>query len=135
MNPSDPPTFDVMTRLDSLAPFFWIAGEGDEPPGKPERVVGHDRATHLVIAAGEVWSVDYAGVLPRRLVNRSVNQFVDSLAGFRAAWATRADLDEAALDRQVVHLREILRNIDPEAIGDPESWWSVILEQMAHGLL
>jgi hypothetical protein len=135
MNPSDPPTFDVMTRLDSFAPFFWITGEGDEPQGKPEHVVGHDGATHLVIAAGEVLSLDPAGVLPRRLVNRSVNQFVDSLAGLRATWAMRADLDEAASHRQVVHLRETLRNIDPEAIDDPESWWSVILEQMAHGLL
>jgi hypothetical protein len=124
-----------MTRVDSLAPFFWVSGEGDEPPGKPEQVVGHDGETHLVIADGEVWSFDPAGVLPRRLVNRSVNQFGDSLSGFREAWAGRADLDDAASDRQVAHLRERLRDIDPDAIEDPESWWSVILEQMSHDLL
>jgi hypothetical protein len=95
-----------MTRFDSLAPFFWVTGEGDEPPGKPEHVVGHDGEAHLVIAGGEVWSLDPSGVLPRRLVNRSVSQFVDSLAEFREAWIVRADLMDAAADTQVGHLRE-----------------------------
>lgn len=124
-----------MTRLDSLVPFFWVAEQGDEPPRKPEYSIGHDGKTHLVIAAGEVWSLDPAGVLPRRLVNRSVEQFVDSLTGFREAWAVRADLDEVASDRQIAQLRERLRDIDADAIDDPASWWSVILEQMADGLL
>ena len=88
-----------------------------------------------MIANREVWSFDPAGVLPRRLVNRSVNQLVDSLAAFREVWALQADLVEAAADRQVAHLRERLRRIDTDAIEDPESWWSVILQQMAPGLL
>jgi hypothetical protein len=135
MNDGDPQPFDEMTRLDSLVPFFWVAGEGDEPPGKPEHLLGHDGKTYLVVADGQVWSVDPAQVLPRRLVNGSVNQFADSLARFREAWAVRPDLDDAASDRQVARLREGLRNIDPDAIEDPESWWSVILQQMAHELL
>ena len=98
-------------------------------------VIGTDGGTelHVDIENGHVLSVGYSTT---RFVNSSIEQLARGIAAYvRYADQVAAVDDEAAAHQLVQQLRSELASIDNAAIIDPDSWWSLILEQADHGLL
>jgi hypothetical protein len=50
-------------------------------------------------------------------------------------WRLRFGLNQEQAGRWTVDFQAQLAALDPAALGSPESWWSVLLEQMWDGLL
>lgn len=119
-----------------LAPFFWPLrlGELPEEPPRDWRVIGHDEGTWLVVSSvGVVESRSPSGQV--RFVNSTLPAFERSLALLAPIWRRRSAQDDAGAANDVEALRRGLREIDPEAIADSESWWALILEQMENDLI
>ncbi|BFV59810.1 hypothetical protein KCMC57_up49140 [Kitasatospora sp. CMC57] len=83
---------------------------------------------------GSVWAVH-----PRtgsgRYVNSSVSTFVRSLALLTTTRPTLTGLDPTAAGTALATLQSGLAEIDPQAFRKDTTWWTVITEQMWHGLL
>ncbi|MEW2402674.1 SUKH-4 family immunity protein [Streptomyces sp. NPDC046862] len=82
---------------------------------------------------GAVWAVDPV-TAAARYVNISVAAFTRSLAALATARQRMQGLDPVAAGSEVVSLQEQLAAVDASALGDAEAWWSLIVEQMWHGL-
>ncbi|WP_405013773.1 SUKH-4 family immunity protein [Kitasatospora sp. NBC_01539] len=84
-------------------------------------------------AVGSVWAVH-----PRtgsgRFVNASVSAFLRSLALLAPARAGLRGLDPLAAGAAVASFQSGLAAIDPDAFHKESAWWSVVVEQMWHGL-
>ena len=101
-------------------------------------VIGTDGGTelHVDIESGHVLSVASSGYSTTRFVNSSIEQLAQGIAAYvRYADQVAAVDDEAAAHQLVQELRSEIAGIDNAAIVDPDSWWSLILEQADHGLL
>lgn len=97
-------------------------------------MIGHDEGTWLVESpVGVVESRSPSGQV--RFVNSTLQAFERSLALFAPIWGRRSAHDDAGAASDVEALRRGLREIDPQAIADPESWWALIVEQMQNGLI
>ncbi|MEV0094344.1 SUKH-4 family immunity protein [Streptomyces sp. NPDC050738] len=82
---------------------------------------------------GSVWAIDLATVRTR-WINSSVAAFDRSLALLASTRARMQGLDPVTAGAAVAAFQEQLAAIDAPALGDPETWWSVVVEQMWHGL-
>ncbi|MEU3709944.1 SUKH-4 family immunity protein [Streptomyces catenulae] len=82
---------------------------------------------------GQIWAVTPENGAGRR-VNASVAAFVRSLALLDTTREEMTGLDPVMAGGAVADLQEQLVAIDPTALDDPRNWWSVIIEQMWHGL-
>ncbi|MFZ3567757.1 SUKH-4 family immunity protein [Streptomyces sp. BH097] len=82
---------------------------------------------------GQVWA---ALPLDGRLqyVNSSVAAFAYSLATLYATRGHMVDADPHTAGNIVADLQTRLLTIDPNALSEPDNWWSLIIEQMWHGL-
>lgn len=89
----------------------------------------------MVSADGSVVSIEPGGDAAQRFVNSSTRQFTDSLAVLRDAWRVRAELSERDADEQASRLRAELTALDAAAVEHADHWWSLVLEQLEHGLL
>jgi hypothetical protein len=125
---------DLPSRVESLALEFF-----EEPRiAEGHRVIGTDSVCELRVDAdaGIVRAFDPRGEVPTRLVNSSVRQMAAFIAAYqRYGSDVGAARDESEQLDIVGRLRLELTEIDPDAIADPEGWWSVVLEQVDHGLL
>jgi hypothetical protein len=125
-----------------LPPFYApLALTFDTPPLRVVdggAVIGNDGGTDLRVALGDgqVLSVDPRRALPTRLVNRSIGQLAQSMSAY-STYAERVATirDEAAGRALVQELRRRITRIDAAATRDPETWWSLVLEQADGGLL
>lgn len=70
-----------------------------------------------------------------QFVNSGLPEFVRSLALLGRMWRLRFGLTPEQAGRWTVDFQAQLLMLDPAALGSPESWWSVLLEQMWDGLL
>ena len=70
---------------------------------------------------------------------RYVNSSIESFAGFLALWHDMCRICEGCtFEKEIEYgkrFEENLRELDPAAFADPESWWSVVCEQVREGLL
>ncbi|MET9736666.1 SUKH-4 family immunity protein [Streptomyces sp. NPDC006422] len=82
---------------------------------------------------GQVWAVTPENGAGRR-VNASVAAFARSLALLDTTRTQMTGLDPVMAGAAVAGLQEQLVAIDASALDDPRNWWSVIVEQMWHGL-
>ncbi|MER6016006.1 SUKH-4 family immunity protein [Streptomyces bluensis] len=82
---------------------------------------------------GAVWAVDPV-TATARYVNISAAAFARSLALLATARQRMEGLDPVAAGSEVAELQEQLVAIDASALGDADTWWSLIIEQMWHGL-
>ncbi|MFE6547119.1 SUKH-4 family immunity protein [Streptomyces sp. NPDC057746] len=139
-----------------MGPFFWAQAQ----PGRPvptlaelaqERGVqpAADAASYLVMGSdfGKAICVQYGtanivavpvegGVpVPPQFVNTGLPEFVRCLALLGRMWRLRFGLNQEQAGRWTVDFQAQLASLDPAALGSPESWWSVLLEQMWDGLL
>ncbi|MYW69074.1 hypothetical protein GTY65_34120 [Streptomyces sp. SID8379] len=83
--------------------------------------------------SGQVWA---AMPLDGRLqyVNSSVAAFAYSLATLYATRGHMVDADPYTAGRIVADLQQRLLAIDPNCLAEPGHWWSLVIEQMWHGL-
>ncbi|WP_435612074.1 SUKH-4 family immunity protein [Streptomyces sp. bgisy159] len=142
-----------------MGPFFWAQAQ----PGRPvptlaelaqERGVqpASDAGSYLVMGSdfGRAVCVQYgtanivavpveagpggAPVAPQ-FVNTGLPEFQRCLALLGRMWRLRFGLNQEQAGRWTVDFQAQLAALDPAALGSPESWWSVLLEQMWDGLL
>ncbi|WP_128435308.1 SUKH-4 family immunity protein [Streptomyces cyaneus] len=82
---------------------------------------------------GALWAVDPVTALAR-YVNFSVAAFARSLALLATARQRMQGLDPVAAGAEVAALQEQLAAVDASALSNADTWWSLIVEQMWHGL-
>ncbi|MFF3687393.1 SUKH-4 family immunity protein [Streptomyces sp. NPDC002187] len=70
-----------------------------------------------------------------QFVNTGLPEFVRCLALLGRMWRLRFGLNPEQAGRWTVDFQAQLAALDPAALASPESWWSVLLEQMWDGLL
>ncbi|MFE9171425.1 SUKH-4 family immunity protein [Streptomyces kebangsaanensis] len=142
-----------------MGPFFWAQAQ----PGRPvptlaelaaERGVrpAPDAGSYLVVGSdfGKAVCVQYGtanivavpveagpggGAVPPQFVNTGLPEFARCLALLGRMWRLRFGLNQEQAGRWTVDFQAQLAALDPAALGSPESWWSVLLEQMWDGLL
>lgn len=142
-----------------MGPFFWAQAQ----PGRPvptlaelaaERGVqpASDAGSYLVMGSdfGKAICVQYGTAnivavpvepgpggapVPPQFVNTGLPEFARCLALLGRMWRLRFGLNQEQAGRWTVDFQMQLAALDPAALGSPESWWSVLLEQMWDGLL
>ncbi|MDT0395284.1 MULTISPECIES: SUKH-4 family immunity protein [Streptomyces] len=142
-----------------MGPFFWAQAQ----PGRPvptlaelaaERGVqpAPDAGSYLVMGSdfGKAICVQYGTAnivavpveagpggapVPPQFVNTGLPEFARCLALLGRMWRLRFGLNQEQAGRWTVDFQAQLAALDPAALGSPESWWSVLLEQMWDGLL
>ncbi|WP_128431416.1 SUKH-4 family immunity protein [Streptomyces cyaneus] len=142
-----------------MGPFFWAQAQ----PGRPvptlaelaaERGVqpASDAGSYLVMGSdfGRALCVQYGTAnivavpveagpggapVPPQFVNTGLPEFQRCLALLGRMWRLRFGLNQEQAGRWTVDFQAQLAALDPAALGSPESWWSVLLEQMWDGLL
>ncbi|MFI1647643.1 SUKH-4 family immunity protein [Streptomyces avidinii] len=142
-----------------FGPFFWAQAV----PGQPVPTLAElaqqrqvqpasDAGSYLVIGSdfGKALCVQYGTAhivavpveggpggapVPPQFVNSSLPQFVRSLAMLGQMWRLRQHLTPEQAGRWTVDFQANLAGLDSAALSSPESWWSVLLEQMWDGLL
>ncbi|OAH14132.1 SUKH-4 family immunity protein [Streptomyces jeddahensis] len=142
-----------------MGPFFWAQAQ----PGRPvptlaelaqERGVqpASDAGSYLVMGSdfGRAVCVQYGTAnivavpveagpggapVPPQFVNTGLPEFVRCLALLGRMWRLRYGLNQEQAGRWTVDFQAQLAALDPAALASPESWWSVLLEQMWDGLL
>ncbi|MFE2697719.1 SUKH-4 family immunity protein [Streptomyces mirabilis] len=142
-----------------MGPFFWAQAQ----PGRPvptlaelaqERGVqpAADAGSYLVMGSdfGKAICVQYGTAnivavpveagpggasVPPQFVNTGLPEFARCLALLGRMWRLRFGLNQEQAGRWTVDFQAQLASLDPAALGSPESWWSVLLEQMWDGLL
>ncbi len=142
-----------------MGPFFWAQAQ----PGRPvptlaelaaERGVqpASDAGSYLVMGSdfGRAICVQYGTAnivavpveagpggapVPPQFVNTGLPEFQRCLALLGRMWRLRFGLNQEQAGRWTVDFQAQLASLDPAALGSPESWWSVLLEQMWDGLL
>ncbi|MFF7240397.1 SUKH-4 family immunity protein [Streptomyces collinus] len=142
-----------------MGPFFWAQAQ----PGRPvptlaelaaERGVqpAADAGSYLVMGTdfGKALCVQYGTAnivavpveagpggapVPPQFVNTGLPEFARCLALLGRMWRLRFGLNQEQAGRWTVDFQAQLAALDPAALGSPESWWSVLLEQMWDGLL
>lgn len=140
-------------------PFFWAQAQ----PGRPvptlaelaqERGVhpASDSGSYLVVGSdyGRQLCVQYGtahivavpleagpGGHPAtpQFVNTGLPEFARCLAMLGRMWPLRYGLTPDQAGRWTVDFQQQLAALDPAALGSPETWWSVLLEQLWDGLL
>ncbi|MFE0659486.1 SUKH-4 family immunity protein [Streptomyces sp. NPDC058876] len=142
-----------------FGPFFWAQAV----PGQPVPTLAElaaqrqvqpasDAGSYLVIGSdfGKALCVQYGTAhivavpveggpggapVPPQFVNSSLPQFVRSMAMLGHMWRLRQHLTPEQAGRWTVDFQANLAGLDSAALASPESWWSVLLEQMWDGLL
>lgn len=99
--------------------------------------VGHDYGTSFGIKRGtdELWAVDPRGELRSRFVNSRLSDFALFLAIYDSQGPDRQQASDEEDEVIVQEMRLQLISRDPRALDDVDNWWSLVLEQMSHGLL
>ncbi|MFD5619016.1 SUKH-4 family immunity protein [Streptomyces yangpuensis] len=142
-----------------FGPFFWAQAVPGQPvPTLAEMAAqrqvqaASDAGSYLVIGSdfGKALCVQYGTAhivavpveggpggapVPPQFVNSSLPQFVRSMAMLGHMWRLRQHLTPEQAGRWTVDFQANLAGLDSAALSSPESWWSVLLEQMWDGLL
>ncbi|MEV8312064.1 SUKH-4 family immunity protein [Streptomyces flavidovirens] len=82
---------------------------------------------------GALWAIDPVNAAAR-YINTSATAFARSLALLATTRQQMQGMDPVAAGAAVAAFQEQLAAIDPSALADPGAWWSLIIEQMWHGL-
>ncbi|MFI5631502.1 SUKH-4 family immunity protein [Streptomyces sp. NPDC051664] len=73
--------------------------------------------------------------VPPQFVNTGLPEFTRSMALLGRMWRLRFGLNPEQAGRWTVDFQAQLVALDSAALASPESWWSVLLEQMWDGLI
>lgn len=121
-------------------PLFEVTGlRMVDVPGRGGRYCqfGSDFGTALCISAnnGEIVSLSLTGEYPDRFVNSTLALFVEFLVLVSTERARFLDLGDEDIDQLIAELNNRLLGLDERALGNPDNWWAVVVEQMRDGLL
>ncbi|GAA2496020.1 SUKH-4 family immunity protein [Streptomyces gobitricini] len=141
-----------------FGPFFWaqpaqpvvptlaeLAAQRQVPPASDAGsylVIGSDFGRAICVQYGTAHIVavpveagpDGRSVAPQ-FVNSGLPEFTRCLGLLGRMWRLRFGLTPEQAGRWTVDFQAQLAMLDPAALSSPESWWSVLLEQMWDGLL
>lgn len=113
-----------------------------EPPSSEPQAgtrycrIGTDGGTSLLVGTdGVVTSVSPNGEYPIRHVNSSLECFLLFLSKVTAARRRFREMADDDIDTVIDTLYRDLLAVDAGAFADPDTWWSVVFEQMRDGLL
>ncbi|WP_329313687.1 SUKH-4 family immunity protein [Streptomyces sp. NBC_01278] len=142
-----------------FGPFFWAQAVPGQPvptlaelAAQRQVQAASDAGSYLVVGSdfGKALCVQYGTAhivavpveagpggapVPPQFVNSSLPQFARSLAMMGHMWRLRQHLTPEQAGRWTVDFQTNLAGLDSAALASPESWWSVLLEQMWDGLL
>ncbi|MFD7428259.1 SUKH-4 family immunity protein [Streptomyces sp. NPDC059818] len=141
-----------------FGPFFWAQPGQPVVPTLAELAVqrqvqpASDAGSYLVMGSdfGRAICVQYGTAnivavpveagpggqsVPPQFVNTGLPEFTRSLALLGRMWRLRYGLNPEQAGRWTVDFQAQLVALDPAALASPESWWSVLLEQMWDGLI
>ncbi|MEU4256493.1 SUKH-4 family immunity protein [Streptomyces fradiae] len=141
-----------------FGPFFWAQPAQPVVPTLAELAMqrqvqpASDAGSYLVLGSdfGRALCVQYGtahivavpveatpGARPvaPQFVNTGLPEFTRCLALLGRMWRLRFGLTPEQAGRWTVDFQAQLAMLDPAALASPESWWSVLLEQMWDGLL
>lgn len=123
-------------RVEPLQLTFWA----DEPTTRGNLlVIGTDDGSDLCVrySDGVVVSMDAdpKSAVPTRFVNSSIQQLARSIHAFERYGRELSNAPDEAAVAAVTPLIQSVREIDPQAVEDPKSWWSLIIEQVEQGFL
>ncbi|MFE9256276.1 SUKH-4 family immunity protein [Streptomyces sp. NPDC006879] len=142
-----------------FGPFFWAQAVPGQPvPTLAELALqrqlqpASDASSYLVVGSdfGKALCVQYGTAnivavpveggpggapVPPQFVNSSLPQFARSMAMLGRMWRLRLHLTPEQAGRWTVDFQAQLAALDGAALSSPDSWWSVLLEQMWDGLL
>jgi len=103
------------------------------------RRIGYDGGTHICISeeneSGEIFVVDLKGELPTAFVNSNIETFAGFLALYVEACRNYGEVTESEMIDGAHEFDKKLRDLDPPAFRDEETWWSCITEQLKCGML
>ncbi|MFD6420121.1 SUKH-4 family immunity protein, partial [Streptomyces sp. NPDC060194] len=143
-----------------FGPFFWAQSQ----PGRPVPTLAElaqergvrpyaDAASYLVLGSdfGRAVCVQYGTAhivavpvesgpdasqpAPVQFVNAGLPEFVRCMGLLGTMWRLRFGLTQEQAGRWTVDFQAGLAALDPQALATPDTWWSVLLEQMWDGLL
>ena len=113
-------------------------GTLESPHNRPTyRIFGYDDLAPLCIVepTGHVVHLEPGGAT-ERYVNASLERFADFLVAYEQYRREVVAMEEEDdIDALIDRVESQMRSVDPSALEGPESFWSVILEQMRDGLL
>ncbi|MFF1833816.1 SUKH-4 family immunity protein [Streptomyces sp. NPDC058231] len=141
-----------------FGPFFWAQPGQPVVPTLAELAVqrqvqpASDAGSYLVMGSdfGKAICVQYGTAnivavpveagpggqpVPPQFVNTGLPEFARSMALLGRMWRLRFGLNPEQAGRWTVDFQAQLVALDPAALASPESWWSVLLEQMWDGLI
>ncbi|MFF5959937.1 SUKH-4 family immunity protein [Streptomyces luteogriseus] len=142
-----------------MGPFFWAQAQPGRPVPTLAELAGErgvqpasDAGSYLVMGSdfGKAICVQYGTAnivavpveagpggapVPPQFVNTGLPEFARCLALLGRMWRLRFGLNQEQAGRWTVDFQAQLAALDPAALGSPESWWSVLLEEMWDGLL
>ncbi|MEU5981132.1 SUKH-4 family immunity protein [Streptomyces sp. NPDC047434] len=141
-----------------FGPFFWAQPAQPVVPTLAELAAqrqiqpASDAGSYLVIGSdfGRAICVQYGTAhivavpveagpggqpVPPQFVNSGLPEFTRSMALLGRMWRLRFGLNPEQAGRWTVDFQAQLAMLDPAALASPDSWWSVLLEQMWDGLL
>ncbi|MFH8609485.1 SUKH-4 family immunity protein [Streptomyces sp. NPDC018029] len=142
-----------------FGPFFWAQAQQGRPVPTlaelaQERGVqpASDAGSYLVMGSdfGRALCVQYGTAnivavpveagpggapVPPQFVNTGLPEFARCMALLGRMWRLRFGLNQEQAGRWTVDFQNQLAALDGAALASPESWWSVLLEQMWDGLL
>jgi hypothetical protein len=117
-----PPLGDVLTARGVPVPAQWSA----------YRVLAQDYVSYLCVEPGGAGAL--TALWPRerlrRFVNTSIPCFAECLLAYREIGKGSEHLSDEAYAGE---LRRYILRVDPTALDDEESWWSVVIEQAGYG--
>ncbi|MFG2405223.1 SUKH-4 family immunity protein [Streptomyces brevispora] len=141
-----------------FGPFFWAQPGQPVVPTLAELAVQRqvqpapDAGSYLVMGSdfGRAICVQYGTAnivavpveagpggqpVPPQFVNTGLPEFTRSMALLGRMWRLRYGLNPEQAGRWTVDFQAQLVALDPASLASPESWWSVLLEQMWDGLI
>ncbi|WP_326694719.1 SUKH-4 family immunity protein [Streptomyces sp. NBC_01766] len=142
-----------------FGPFFWAQAVPGQPvptlaelAAQRQVQAASDAGSYLVMGSdfGRALCVQYGTAnivavpveagpggqpVPPQFVNSGLPEFVRSLALLGRMWRLRFGLTPEQAGRWTVDFQAQLMMLDQAALGSPDNWWSVLLEQMWDGLL
>jgi hypothetical protein len=96
------------------------------------RVLGQDNASYLCLEPGPEGVI--TALWPRERLQRFVNTDIPRLAECLLAYRQISKGSDHLNDNAYASdLRRYIERVDPIALDDEESWWSVVVEQASHG--
>jgi hypothetical protein len=94
------------------------------------RVLGGDEASYICLTPQGAIVAVWPGEGLERFVNSSVQQLAECLLAYREI---SKESDHLAEEAYADDLRRYVLRLDPRALEDEESWWSVVVEQANYG--